>query len=186
MKYLNILLFSGLLVLLVVSFACSGEEKQRQELRKKLDAEFEKDTKELVRKSTRLSALLKKLVEEHEEMDRKHAKMDTDLIGKKLVPEDEKIQKNHLEWEKRHKTVIANAEELRERFNRTREEHERMEARHATATPEQIKKEHEQFEKDLKGYKREFIKVVSQLKRARKQMKVIFIEHKALEEKYKK
>ena len=164
---------------------CNQDALEREALRDKLDAEFEGETEEVIKQSIELTEIISKLQKNHEVMDLNHNTLEYELKGVKLSPEDEAIQKKHELWDETHIKIIKEADKLVERFNSARAKHQEMEKNHAEVPLDKVREDHEKFEMELKGYAKSFKKMVQKMKKAEKQMQVIFKEHETLAKKYK-
>ena len=181
------LLFTAWACLMLAGLpACKPGDSEREKLREELDEEFEKETGDLIEESERLTALLDKLVVEHEKLDEKHKLLDVAMKGKTVFPEHDALQKKHLEWEGQHQTLMSEVKDLIQRFEARRQEHEKMEEGHGDVPLDQVREEHEKFERDLEAFRDDFTAKIEVMEKAGKQMTTIFKEHEMLKEKYGK
>ncbi|MFC1474676.1 hypothetical protein ACFLQK_01410 [bacterium] len=89
-----------------------------------------------------LKSRIRLLIENHEEMDRRHALLDEKLGLESPDPVLEALQKKHLKWEEDHKQVLVEAQALIEQFEERHELHEEMEESHGDVPIKQIQEEH--------------------------------------------
>jgi len=173
----------ALCAVLVILASCSPGQNDRAKLREKLDEEFEEQTEEIMWQVEDLNKELAMLISKHKEMDKNHAWLDKKLDNEENPdPVIEALQRKHLEWESGHKQVIADTQALIEQFEKRHAQHEEMEKTHDTVPLEQIREEHEQFEKDLKKFKEQFESAQADVQKANQQMDIIFDEHREMEE----
>ena len=183
---IRLLFTAWVCLMLAVQPACKPGDREREKLREELDEEFEKETEDLIKESERLTVLLDKLVAEHEKMDEKHKILDDAMKGKTVFPEHEALQKKHMEWDRQHKTLMSEVKDIIQRFEARREEHEKMEEGHGDVPLDQVREEHEQFERDLEAIRDEFAAKIEAMEKAGEQMTTILKEHEMLNEKYGK
>jgi len=164
--------------------ACNRAEKERQAAREELDHEFEEKTEQVKKEAAKLSALLDELVADHEKLDQRHAELDALLAGAELDDEARAMQDKHAQWEEGHAFLMEQARAELARFEQAHEQHELDEATHADASLEQLREDHERFERELVEIEAELAERVHELELARRQMEIIFTDHEALNAKY--
>lgn len=170
-----------------VSFpACNRAEKQREALRGELDAEFEADMEKTLRVAHDISVLIEDLAHEHDRNDKRHAELDQLLAGVELDDEDRAVQAKHAAWEVEHRALIEDARHQIERFDESHGRHEAAEAAHADVPLDQIREEHEQFERELAYFEEKLASMTQDLEAAQQQMATVFADHDAMLAKYGK
>jgi|GEM_PF-5134999 len=160
--------------------ACQSEAAKRAEMREKLDDEFEKDTEKIIDDSKVLMEEIKNLQVEHVELDKRHQLLDAAVKNAELSKEDQQIQQRHDIWDVEHKKLIEDSLKVIKDLNARHELHEEMEKKHEDVPIEQLKKDHEQFEQELKEYKKKLDGFSVKLKEAKKQMQIIIKEHDSI------
>jgi len=168
----------------LATVGCNRADKQRQAAREELDEEFEAQTKKVKKEAERLSNLLDELVASHEELDARHAELDALLQDVELDDEGRAIQAKHAQWEEGHRFLIEQARAELARFEAAHEQHELDEASHADASLDQLREDHERFERELNDLEAELGERVHELQLAKKQMDIVFSDHDALNAKY--
>ncbi|MGL1889387.1 MAG: hypothetical protein OCD76_22925 [Reichenbachiella sp.] len=181
MKILGQLVLWALCIVMLCCVSCKSE---KQNLREKLDAEYEKETKTLQQKSEAIKIRLKVLLTQHAALIKLHQESDVLLDNIELTEKEMGTQKNHTEQETIQEKTIHTAQILIDEFKKRHDEHEEMEANHDGATEAEIRAEHEQFETDLKKYTIAFKKAENNLLIAEQQMQFIVKENNALLKKY--
>ncbi len=183
MSWTRILAASCVLSVLFLP-ACNRAEKEREALRADLDAEFEADMAKTIEQAEALTIKIEDLMHLHEQSDKRHAELDALLEGIDLEEEDAALQVKHAEWEKKHEGLVEDARHQIERFEATRERHEVAEASHADVPLDEIREEHEQFERELEYFEGKLSQMNQDLEAAASEMAVIETEHEALKAKY--
>jgi chromosome segregation ATPase len=166
--------------------ACNRAEKQREALREELDAEFEADMAKTLGVAHDLSVLVEDLAHEHDRNDKRHAELDELLAGVDLDDEDRAVQAKHAAWETEHRALIDDARHQIERFDESHGRHEAAEAAHADVPLDQIREEHEQFERELIYFEEKLASMTQDLEAAQQQMVTVFADHDAMQAKYGK
>ncbi len=179
------LIFALGCILTIGYIGCSKNDSNRDEIRSKLDKEFEEKTEKLVKKTEDLKDTLSKLIETHKVLDENHDILDVSLMGKKLSAKEQIMQERHLKWEKQHLELIEKTRKAIESFEKVKEDFDRKEEKHDSATIEQIKQDHEEFNSGLIKYEEKFTKLIKDIGVANEQMSTIFKQHKKLSKKYK-
>ncbi len=181
MKFLGQTVLWALCISMLFCTSCKNE---KENLREKLDSEYEKETKALQQKSSTINARLKILITQHAALIKLHQESDVLLDNIDLTEKEIETQKNHTEQERLQEKTIHAAQILIDEFKRRHDEHEEMEANHDGATEAEIRAEHEQFETDLKKYTIAFKKAENNLLIAEQQMQFIVKENNVLLKKY--
>lgn len=174
--------FLAVTILLVLVSGC--EDKQK--IREKLDAEFEKETDSVKQEVNDLEKRMNALIASHREKDKKHDEFNQQLFGQSLSPEDAAKQNMHEEWEKEHEMLISEVQKAIQGFKDAHEHHEEMEKGHENAPLSVIKEEHERFERELADFLKRFREISPKLRTADQQMKTILKEHEEMAARYKK
>jgi len=169
---------------LAVGPGCKNEEKEREALRAELDAEFEQDTERLLEHAGELETLIEELVAEHQRLDNRHDYLDEQLKGKKLSAEDQELQKKHETWDEEHRAKIDKAKATIADFEKAHEAHEEAEKGHADVPLDQIREEHEEFEKELLAFRQKLMDTEEELRAAAEQMDQIFADHQEMAKRY--
>ena len=179
-----ILTGAALLVSAITAAGCNRADRERQAARQKLDEEFEAETRKVQKEAEQLSTLLDELVANHEELDARHEELDAALKDLELDSEDRAIQAKHEQWEEGHRFFIEQARAELARFEEAHAQHEGDEAKHADASLDQVREDHERFELELQDLESELVERVHELQLARRQMNIIFADHEALTSRY--
>ena len=183
----RILTVAAIVVPLSLSFpACKSEEKERAALREDLDTEFEAEMEQTMKLAETLTIQIGDLVDQHERNDRRHAELDELLAGVDLDEDDRAVQAKHAEWETRHRGLIDDAQHQVDRFEESRARHEAAEAEHADVALDQIREEHEQFERELTYFQGKLGEQATAMEQAQQEMSTIFADHDAMQAKHGK